>query len=154
MNAKAVIFGAIFCGLASTAFTFNDINPGTKDYRWIAVDGPYACPSKEDVLLIVKHHTDQTELQMTDGLRAYYLVSGTIVRLVEEDSASGMSKIHIAGITSDLWTLTRFLSKHALMDAYGVIETPENSGLISAQQPSVSNTGERTDAKPAPGLSP
>jgi hypothetical protein len=154
MNAKAVILGAIFCGLASTALSFNDINPGTKDYRWIAVDGPYACPSKEDVRLIVKHHTDQTELQMTDQLRAYYLVSGTIVRLVQQDLASGMSKIHIAGITSDLWTLTRFLSKHPLMDAYGVIETPENSGLISAQQPSVSNTREQADAKPASGLSP
>jgi hypothetical protein len=106
------------------------------------------------VLLIVKHHTDQTELQMTDGLRAYYLVCGTIVRLVQEDSASGMTKIHIAGITSDLWTLTRFLSKHPMIDAYGVIETPENSGLISAQQPSVSNTRERADAKPASGLSP
>jgi hypothetical protein len=154
MKAKTVVFGAIVCGLASAALSFDDINPGSKGYRWIAVDGPYACPSKEDVPLIVKHHTDQTELQMTGELRAYYLVSGTIVQLVQEDSASGMSKIHMAGITSDLWTLTRFLSRHPLVDPYGVIETPENSGLISAQQPSVSNTRGRADAKPAPGLSP
>ena len=154
MNAKAVIFGAIFCGLAPVALSFDDINPGSKGYRWIAVDGPYACSSKEDVRLIVKHHTDQTELRMTEELRAYYLVFGTIVQLVQEDSASGMSKIHIAGISSDLWTLTRFLSKRPLMDAYGVIETPENSGLISAQQPSASNARERADEKPAPGLSP
>ena len=36
----------------------------------------------------------------------------------------------MAGITVDLWTLTRFLSKHAVKDTYGVIETPETSGLI------------------------
>jgi hypothetical protein len=103
MNAKTVVFGAIVFGLASAALSIDGAKPAAKEYRWIAVDGPYACHSKEDLRQITKHHTDETELQMVDQLRAYYLVSGTIVQLVQEDSASGMSQIHIAGITSTFW---------------------------------------------------
>jgi hypothetical protein len=130
MNAKTIVFGAIVFGLASAALSINDTKPAAKEYRWIVVDGPYACHSKEDLRQITKHHTDETELQMVDQLRAYYLIAGTIVQLVQEDSASGTSQIHFAGVTSNLWTLTRFLSKRPVVNPYGVIETPENSDLI------------------------
>jgi hypothetical protein len=50
--------------------------------------------------------------------------------VTEDDPSSGLSKIRMAGITVDLWTLTKFLSKQAVKDTYGVIETPETSGLI------------------------
>jgi hypothetical protein len=135
MNAKTVVFGALAFGLASAALSINDTKPAAKEYRWIVVDGPYACHSKEDLRQITKHHTDETELQMVDQLRAYYLVSGTIVQLVQEDSTSGMSQIHFAGVTSNLWTLTRFLSERPVMDPYEVIETPENFRLNWAQTP-------------------
>jgi hypothetical protein len=36
----------------------------------------------------------------------------------------------MAGITVDLWTPAKFLSKHAVKDTSGVIETPETSDLI------------------------
>jgi hypothetical protein len=134
MNPKTVVFGAIVFSLASTALSINDTKSLAKEYCWIVADGPFACHSKEDLRQITKHHTDETELQMVDQLRAYYLVSGTIVQLVQEDSASGMSQIHIAEITSDLWTFTRFLSKRPLMDPYGVIETPEHFDLISTER--------------------
>jgi hypothetical protein len=55
---------------------------------------------------------------------------GTIVQVTEDDPSSGLSQIRMAGITVDLWTLTKFLSKQAVRDTYGVIETPETSGLI------------------------
>ena len=154
MNAKTVAFGVIVFGLASAALSFKGTKPDAKEYRWVVVDGPHACCSKEDLRQITKHHTDETERQMVAQLRAYYLVSGTIVRLVQEDSASGMSQIHRSGITSDLWPLTRFLSERPLVDPYGVVETPENSGLISAQTTSISGTRERADASPAAGVSP
>jgi len=96
-----------------------------------------------------EHHTDETELQMVGELRAYYLISGTIVKLVQEDSSSGMSQIRLGGITRDLWTCTRFLSKRPMTDPYGSIETPETSGL-SAQSMDTSDTRERSDATPAP----
>jgi hypothetical protein len=43
-----------------------------KGYRWVATNGPYACPSKDDLRQIVQHHTDETELQMIEQPRAYY----------------------------------------------------------------------------------
>ncbi len=153
MNAKSVVFGTLVFGLASTALSINDAKQAVDEYRWIVVDGPYACPSKEDLRQITKHHTDEIELQMVDELRAYYLIAGTIAQLVQEDSASGMSQIHLAGITRDLWTRTRFLSKRPVEDPYGVVETPETSGL-SAQVTSTSDTRERSGATPAPSISP
>jgi hypothetical protein len=33
-------------------------------------------------------------------------------------------------LTTFLWTYTRFLSKQPIKDTYGIIETPDNSGLI------------------------
>ena len=152
MNAKTVVFGVIVFGLASAALSINDTKLGN-EYRWIVVDGPYACPSKEDLHQITKHRTDETELQMIEQLRAYYLISGTIVQLVQEDSSSGMSQIRFGGITRDLWTFTRFLSRRPVRDPYDVIETPENSGLISAQTTSTSDPRERSGATPAPSVS-
>jgi hypothetical protein len=153
MNAKTVVFGTIVFGLASAALSINDTKLGN-EYRWIVVDGPYACASKEDLRQITKHYTDETELQMVNELRAYYLIAGTIVQLVREDSSSGMSQIHLRGITRDLWTYTRFLSKRPVTDPYGVIETPETSGLVSVQATDTSDTRERPDATPAPYASP
>ena len=98
MNAKNVVLAAIVFGMASVALSIDDTKLGN-EYRWIVVDGPYACASKEDVRQITKHHTDETELQMVNDVRAYYLIAGTIVRLVQEDSSSGMSQIHFGGIT-------------------------------------------------------
>jgi hypothetical protein len=90
---------------------------------------------------------------MVDELRAYYLIAGTIVKLVQEDSSSGMSQIRLGGITKDLWTCTRFLSKRPMTDPYGSIETPETSGL-SAQAMSTSDMRERSAASPQPTVSP
>jgi hypothetical protein len=61
----------------------------------------------------------------------------------------------MAGITVDLWTLTRFLSKHAVRDTYGVIETPETSGLIPTPTSAIDAdlmTG--PDSSLVPGMSP
>jgi len=139
MNVKTIVSGAIVFGLASAALSINDTKATANQYRWVVVDGPYTCHSKEDLRQITKHHSDATELQMVDQLRAYYLISGTIVELVQEDSASGMSQIHLAGITGDLWTLSRFLSKRPLVDPGSVIETPENTDL----SPGISDVRER-----------
>ena len=69
---------------------------------------------------------------MVEQLRAYYLIQGAIVKVLSEESGTGMAKIRIAGITIDLWTFSKFLSRHPIKDAYAAIETPETSGLIPA----------------------
>jgi hypothetical protein len=120
-----------------------------KGYRWVTADGLYACVSKDDVARMVNNPSDETRLKMVEQVKAYYLIPGTIVLVTEEDPGSGLSKIRMAGITNDLWTLTRFVSKQPVKDTYGVVETPETSGLIPAAASAI-------DAGPTPvtGLSP
>ena len=99
-------------------------------YRWVTVNGPYACNTGQDVERITAHHTDATELQVVQNIQCYYLIPGTIVRVIKEDRARGMSEMRLGSITRSLWTYSRFLSEHPVPDTYGVIETPETSGLI------------------------
>jgi hypothetical protein len=96
----------------------------------VTTDGPYACLSKDDLKRITADDTGQTGLQMVKELRAFYLVKGDIVKVINEDRVSGTSLIRAAGITKDLWTSTRFLSKRPIQNVFGDIETPENWGLI------------------------
>jgi hypothetical protein len=130
-------------------------------FRWTTADGLYACVSKDDVPRMVNNPGDQVRLKMVEEVKAYFLIPGMIVQVTEEDPSSGLSKIRMAGITVDLWTLTRFLSKHALKDTYGVIETPETSGLIptatsviDAGPTPVPDFSPIPDTSPAPGMSP
>jgi hypothetical protein len=131
----------ILLAVAATAITLTSGALGdeysdlvAKGYRWVTADGLYACVSKDDVRRMVNNPSspagDEVELKMVEQVKAYFLIPGTIVQVTENDPSSGLSKIRMAGITVDLWTLTRFLSKDAVKDTYGVVETPETSGLI------------------------
>ena len=64
---------------------------------------------------------------MIERLRAYYLIEGVIVQVVQEDAATGVSKIHSAEIGPDVWTLTTFLSKRPIKNIDGEIEVPKRS---------------------------
>src|SRR4030088_623466 len=89
---------AATAALISTGLSANYDDIIEKGYRWVDVDGPYACPIKHDLQQITKNHTDETELQMVYQLRAYFLVRGVLIHVVKEDEASGMTQIQIAGI--------------------------------------------------------
>jgi hypothetical protein len=121
-------------------------------YRWVKIDGPYACPSRNDLEQMLKNRTDDLELQMVEQLRTYYLVQGTLVHLVQEDASAGMMQIQVAGITTDLWTSSEFLSKLPIRDTYGIIETPETSGLIPRVTTGIGES--QSDAMPEPGDTP
>jgi len=114
-----------------------------KGFRWATADGPFATVSKDDAHLVANHPPDHVILKMVEQVKVFYLTPGTIVQVTEDDPHTGLSKIRMAGITSDLWTLTQFLSKRPVKDTYGVIETPETSGLI----PSTTNV---LDVGPTP----
>jgi hypothetical protein len=96
-------------------------------YRWVNTNGPYACPSKDDLRQIIKRRTDEAEVQMIEQLRAYYLIEGAVVQVVLEDAAAGMSQIRSAEIGPDVWTLTMFLSKRPIRNTDGEIEVPPRS---------------------------
>jgi hypothetical protein len=141
--------------LASTASGNKYDELVAKGYRWATADGPYACVAKEDVHRMANNPGDSVVLKMVEQVKAFYLTPGTIVQVTEEDSKTGTSKIRLAGITVDLWTLTSFLTKHPIKDTYGVIETPETSGLIPSASP-VLDAGPTPSPffSPMPGASP
>jgi hypothetical protein len=152
--------------VAAAAITFTASAPGDEysdlvkeGYRWVTADGLYACVSKDDVRRMVNNPSsptgDEVALKMVEGVKAYYLIPGTIAQVIEDDPGAGLSEIRMAGITVDLWTLTRFLAEHAIKDTYGVIETPATSGLIPTAV-SVLDAGPMPtpDFSPIPEMSP
>ena len=44
---------------------------------------------------------------MVESLRAYYLIPGTLARVIRDDYANAMSEILLAGILTPLWTYTK-----------------------------------------------
>jgi len=124
---------SVSLGLTCTVLGDNNYTAlAAQGYRWVTVNGPYACRTEEDVERITAHHTYATELQVVESIQCYYLIPGTIVQVIKEDPVRSMSEMRLGSITRSLWTYSRFLSKYPVQDTYGVIETPENSGLIPA----------------------
>jgi hypothetical protein len=101
-----------------------------KGYRWVTVNGPYACATEQEVRQITSDRTDSTELHLVEDGGAYYLIPGTLVRVIQNDPANGMSQIIWGEITRPLWTYTRFLTARPIPDTYGIVETPDTGGLI------------------------
>jgi hypothetical protein len=130
MKFRISVFTTLCSGLICIASADDYEGLAGKGYRWVTVNGPYACTTEQEVKRITNNRTDATELQMVEDIQAYYLIPGTIVRVVQSDPATGMSEIQLRGITRLLWTYTKFLRTRPLQDTYGVVETPENSGLI------------------------
>jgi hypothetical protein len=124
MKIATLLSLAAAAGLASGALAARYDELAVKGYRWVIIDGPYACPSKDDLRLIIKHHADDTVIER---LRPYYLIEGAIVQVVQEDAATGMSNIHSAEIGPDVWALTTFLSKRPIKNIDGEIEVPQRS---------------------------
>jgi hypothetical protein len=129
--------------LTSTAVADKYDELTAKGYRWATADGPYACVAKEDVHRMANNPGDSVVLKMVEQVKVFYLTPGTIVQVTDQDASAGVSKIRMAGITVDLWTLTKFLTKRPVKDTYGVVETPETSGLIPSASPVL-------DAGPSP----
>ena len=159
----AVAAAAITLTSGARADEYSDLV--AEGYRWVTADGLYACVSKDDVSRMVNNPSspagDEVALKMVEEVKAYYLIPGTIVEVVEDDPSAGLSEIRMAGITVDLWTLTRFLTEHAVKDTYGVIETPATSGLIPTAESGIDAGPMPTpdfspipDMSPTPGVSP
>jgi hypothetical protein len=125
---------AVAAGLdpAVLADPYNDL--AAQGYRWVIVDGPYACPTKDDLREISRHRTDLMELGMVQELRALYLIRGGIVQVDQEDAAAAMSQIHVPGHPMKVWTLTRFLSRKPIRDTFGIFETPTTSNMVPKEQ--------------------
>ena len=130
MRVPIIVLAAVAVALGSTASADPYKDSAAQGYRWVAVDGPYACPSKADLREITRHRTDLLEVKMVSDLRAYYLIRGVIIQVVQEDPASGTSEVRLPGGFKTFWTLTRFLSRSPIRDTWGVVETPTTSSMM------------------------
>jgi hypothetical protein len=131
MKLLILVMAAFSLGLTRIAFADSYSHLAAQGYRWVTVDGPYACTTERDVQRMIGHRTDATELQVVEDIRCYYLIPGTIVQVIKEDPANGMSEIRLPSASRSLWTSNRFLIRHPIPDTFGITETPENSGLVS-----------------------
>jgi hypothetical protein len=130
MRVPIRVLAAAVVVLGSTASADRYKDFAAQGYRLVAVDGPYACPSKDDLQEITRHRTDLLEVKMVSDLHAYYLIRGVLVQVVQEDAASGMSEVHLPGGFKTFWTLKRFLSRSPVKDTFGAVETPTASTMV------------------------
>jgi hypothetical protein len=139
-------------GMASAVLARNYKDLVAEGYRWVSVDGPYACPAKEDLRRINKDTSDMNELHMVEQVRAFYFIQGALVKVIQEDGREGMAQIRAAGIANDLWTYNKYLSRLPIKDAYAAIETPETLGLVEAGTSAEMGPVEGADDTPPPPL--
>jgi hypothetical protein len=99
-----------------------------KGYRWSLVSGLHAYRNKDDA----KNERSRREKKsVSEEVRyAYYLRPGKVVLVVASDAADGLSQIRMGGISSDLWTPTKYLSTRPVKNSVGKIETPDMAGIL------------------------
>jgi hypothetical protein len=143
------VFALVGFVVTSSAVDYADLV--AKGYRWSSVEGPYACPAKEDARKILARPSSSTDLDQSDRVRAYYLIPGMVVLVLETDASSGLSRIRAGGITADLWTATKYLSSRPIRNTLGVIETPDTVSIVSSSSPQPSAT---PSPLASPGIAP
>jgi hypothetical protein len=121
-------------GMASTARAGDYKDLATEGYRWVTIDGPYLYPTKEDLREITRDPSELNRMRMVEERGAYFLIEGALVKVIQEDRSSGMAQVRAAGISRDLWTYHKFLSRRPVKDAYGQIETLETSDFTPAER--------------------
>jgi hypothetical protein len=70
MKVPTLLSVAIAILLTSQGFAVPYDDLATKGYRWVNTNGPYACPSKDDLRQIIRRRTDEAGVQMIEQLRA------------------------------------------------------------------------------------
>ncbi|MBV8483715.1 MAG: hypothetical protein JO077_12730 [Verrucomicrobia bacterium] len=105
----------------------------TQGYRWSLVSGLHAYRNKDDA----KNERSRREKKsVSEEVRySYYLRPGKVVLVVATDAADGLSQIRMGGISSDLWTPTKYLSKSPVKNSVGKIETPGMAGILPVTSP-------------------
>jgi hypothetical protein len=156
----AIAAAAVGLTLTAVADKYDDLVK--KGFRWINTDGPYACPAKDDVERMLKDKNDTDQLHMVEQLRAYFLIRGVIVQVLQEDKASGMTQFSSAGLNGTFWTLSKFLSKRPIQNITGNIELPVNPASPTVNIPGgnqalpslTATPGETATPSPSPTPSP
>ena len=123
---RILCIGAVAIALTPAALADKYDDLAGKGYRWVTVDGPYGYFSRDDLRQFAQQRGKEFEL--IEQIRTYYLIPGTVVRVIQKDAGSGMSQIQLDGVRRPLWTLSKFLSVRPITDLDGKIETPFEPG--------------------------
>jgi hypothetical protein len=130
LAAKLLTLLCLLTAATVTTATATDFKAlAEQGYRWVRVNGPYATPNKGDAAKLADAKSASSDIELQDKAHAYFLLPGMLVLVLENDTASGLSRVRASGIVVDLWTETKYLSSQPLKDSYGVTETPDSSGL-------------------------
>jgi hypothetical protein len=85
VNVRTILLGAaVIVGLVSAGLAANYDELIRQGYRWVTVDGPFACVSKDDLRQMIEKPSDELTLKMVEEVRAYYLIRGSVVRVATE----------------------------------------------------------------------
>jgi hypothetical protein len=148
-----ILFLAIVAVLGIPPAALGDDYKGwvAQGYRWSVVSGLHAYRSKDDA----KNERSRREKKsVSEEVRyAYYLRPGKVVLVVATDTADGLSQIRMGGISSDLWTPTKYLSTHPVKNSVGKIETPGMAGILPVTSPTPAigaNPSSATSLGPSP----
>jgi hypothetical protein len=126
---KKLSIAALLIGMQATALSSNNYKDLVAEgYRWVNIDGPYASRFEDDAQRLSKNPRRDMKLQLLRAGGVYYLIEGSIVRVVQTDSRTGMAEIEVPDLVSPVWTSARFLSKQPARDAFSMVETPESIG--------------------------
>ena len=63
MEIGMLLVSVIGLALASTAWADQYEDLAAKGYRWVTVNGPYACATEQEVRQITSDHTDATDIR-------------------------------------------------------------------------------------------
>ena len=155
-----IVAATILRTLAAFADKYDDLV--AKGYRWVNTDGPFACTSKDAAQRLIKDQSEENRLRMVSQGGVYYLIRGVIVRVMREDKASGLSQVHWDGITADIWTPSKFLSKRPITNILGTISIPgqpigntpgtniQPSPILTTGQSATPTHGEATEPAASP----
>ena len=105
MNVRTILSVAtVAVGLASAGLAASYDDLIRQGYRWVTVDGPLACVSKDDLRQMLDKPSDELKLKMVEEIRAYFLIRGSVVRVVTEETSSGLSQINMPNNAESLDT--------------------------------------------------
>ena len=144
---KELSIAALVIGMQTTALCSNNYEDLiAKGYRWVSIDGPYASKLEGDAQLLSKNPTYEEKLQLLRAGNTYYLIEGSIVKVLQTDTKTGMVEIQVPAIAPQLWTSAKFLSKRPIQDASSVIQTPDTIGWTFIDSDSVQSVKKDTSS--------
>lgn len=88
-----LLASAVTAMIASSGLARNYSDLVSEGYRWVKVNGPYACRTKEDLREVIGNPSEIEKLQMVEELRAVFLIEGALVKVIREDANAGVAQI-------------------------------------------------------------